>query len=87
MKSNLSQYLILNIIKDIKEENKIIYYLGSLFEDDIFNEAYSAKTINKIKYYLEHYNNLILKNLSTIYSSLYDLFNQSFSYIKNKKFA
>ena len=87
MKSNLSQYLILNIIKDIKEENKIIYYLGSLFEDDIFNEAYSAKTINKIKYYLEQDIILILKNLSTTYSSLYDLFNQRFTYIKNKKFA
>ena len=87
MKSNLSQYLILNIIRDIKEENKIIYYLGSLFEDDIFNEAYAAKTINKIKYYLEHDIILILKNLSTTYSSLYDLFNQRFTYIKNKKFA
>ena len=87
MKSNLSQYLILNIIKDIKEENKIIYYLGSLFEDDLYNEAYSAKTINKIKFYLEHDIILILKNLSTTYSSLYDLFNQSFTYIKNKKFV
>ena len=87
MKSNLSQYLILNILKYIKEDNKIIYYLGSLFEDDIYNEAYSAKTINKIKFYLEHDIILILKNLSTTYSSLYDLFNQRFTYIKNKKFA
>ena len=87
MKSNLSQYLILNIIKDVREENKVIYYLGSLFEDDIFNEAYSAKTINKIKYYLEHDIILILKNLSTTYASLYDLFNQRFTYIKNQKYA
>ena len=86
-KSNLSHYLVLNIIKDVREENKIIYYLGSLFEDDIFNEAYSAKTINKIKYYLEHDIILVLKNLSTTYASLYDLFNQRFSYIKNKKYA
>ena len=87
MKSNLSQYLILNITKDVREENKIFYYLGSLFEDDIFNEAYSAKTINKIKYYLEHDIILILKNLSTTYASLYDLFNQRFTYIKNQKYA
>ena len=87
MKSNLSQYLILNILKDIREDNKIIYYLGSLFEDDIYNEAYSAKTINKIKFYLEHDITLILKNLSTTYSSLYDLFNQRFTYIKNKKYT
>ena len=87
MKSNLNQYLVLNILKNIKEDNKIIYYLGSLFEDDIYNEAYSAKSINKIKFYLEHDIILVLKNLSTTYSSLYDLFNQRFSYIKNKKFA
>ena len=69
-KSNLSQYLILRIIRDIREENKIIYYLGSLFEDDLYNEAYSAKSINRIKFYLEHDIVLILKNLSTTYSSL-----------------
>ena len=88
MKSNLSQYLILKILKSESEENKIFYYyLGSLFEDDLYNEAYSAKSINKIKYYLEHDIILILKNLSTTYASLYDLFNQRFTYIKNQKYA
>ncbi len=87
MKSNLSQYLILNILKSESEDNKIFYYLGSLFEDDIYNEAYCAKAINKIKYYLEHDIILILKNLSTTYASLYDLLNQRFTYIKNQKYA
>ena len=87
MKSNLSQYLILNILKSESEDNKIFYYLGSLFEDDIYNEAYCAKAINKIKYYLEHDIILILKNLSTTYASLYDLLNQRFIYIKNQKYA
>ena len=87
MKSNLSQYLILRILNLESEENKIFYYLGSLFEDDIYNEAYCAKAINKIKYYLEHDIILILKNLSTTYASLYDLLNQRFSYIKNQKYA
>lgn len=61
IKPNLSQYLILNIIKDVKEENKIIYHSGSLFEDDIYNEAYSDNIINKIKFYLEHDIILVLK--------------------------
>ena len=87
MKSNLSQYLILNILKEIKDEDKIVYFLGSLFEDDIYNEAYSAKAINKIQYYLEQDIVLILKNLSTTYSSLYDLFNQRFTIIKNQKYT
>ena len=86
MKSNLSHYLILNILTKLNKD-KIFYYLGSLFEDDIYNEAYCAKTINKIKYYLEHDLILILKNLSTTYASLYDLFNQRFTYIKNQKYA
>ena len=87
MKSNLSQYLILNILKDFKDEEKIVYFLGSLFEEDIYNEAYSAKAINKIQYYLEQDIILILKNLSTTYSSLYDLFNQRFILIRNKKYT
>ena len=48
MKSNLRQYLILKILKSESEENKIFYNWGSLFEDDLYNEAYSAKSINKI---------------------------------------
>ena len=87
MKSNLSQYLVLKILKGEKEENKIVYYLGSLFEEDIESEAYCAKAINKIKYYLELDIFLILKNLSTTYASLYDLLNQRFTYIKNQKYA
>ena len=85
MKANLSQYLILQILKS--EQRKYFYYLGSLFEDDIYSEAYSAKAINKIRYYLELDNILILKNLSTTYASLYDLLNQRFTYIKNQKYA
>ena len=85
MKSNLSQYLILQILKE--ENKKYFYYLGSLFEDDIYNEAYCAKAINKIKFYLENDIVLILKNLSTTYASLYDLLNQRFTYIKNQKYA
>ena len=85
MKSNLGQYLILQLLKSF--EKKYIYYLGSLFDDDIYSETYCAKAINKIKFYLEQDIVLILKNLSTTYASLYDLFNQRFTYTKNQKFA
>ena len=85
MKSNLGEYLIMQLLKSL--DKKYFYYLGSLFDDDVYNEAYSAKAINKIRFYLEHEIVLILKNLSTTYSSLYDLFNQRFTYTKNQKFA
>ena len=87
MKSNLAQYLVLKILNGEKKKNKIIYYLGSLFEEDIESEAYCAKALNKIKYYLEQDIVLILKNLSTTFASLYDLLNQRFNYIKNQKYA
>ena len=86
-KSNLSQYLVRQMLKAEQEEREIIYYLGSLFEEDIYNEAYSAKAITQIKYYLEEPIILVLKNLSTTYASLYDLFNQRFNYSLGKKYA
>ena len=86
-KSNLSQYLVKQILKSDQEEREVIYYLGSLFEEDIYSEAYSAKAITQIKYYLEEPIILVLKNLSTTYASLYDLFNQRFNYTLGKKYA
>lgn len=85
--SNLSQYLVKQMIKSEQEEREIVYYLGSLFEDDIYSETYSAKAITQIKYYLEEPIILVLKNLSTTYASLYDLFNQRFNYTLGKKYA
>ena len=85
MKSNLGEYLILQILRTLGK--KYFYYLGSLFDEDVYNENYCAKAINKIRFYLEYDNVLILKNLSTTYASLYDLFNQRFTYTKNQKFA
>ena len=70
-----------------KEKNNYVYYLGSLLENDIYNEIYSTKAITKIKYYLEQPIILILKNLSTTYSSFYDLFNQKYHRLLGKKYA
>jgi hypothetical protein len=85
--STLSQYLIMQMIKEDHNDKECIYYLGSLFEEDKFNEIYSTKAITKIKYYLEQPIILILKNLSTTYSSFYDLFNQKYHSLLGKKYA
>ena len=85
--ASLSQYLVMQIIKKEEEERDYFYYLGSLFEQDKFNETYSAKAINKIRFYLEQPIILILKNLSTTYASLYDLLNQRYTYTLGKKYA
>ena len=69
----------------LKNEKKdYVYYLGSLLENDIYNEIYSIKAITRIKYYLEQPIILILKNLSTTFSSFYDLFNQKYHYSLGK---
>ena len=76
--------------------NNFNFMIGSQFENDIesndeksneYNEEYSFKTLNKIQVYMEQGNIMILSGLSSIYPSLYDLFNQNFSVVGGKKYA
>ena len=48
---------------------------------------YSKEILNKIKYIMENNNILILIDLDMIYPSLYDLFNQNFTIIRDKMFV
>ena len=79
-KCNLDNYLIQNITKDMKKDPNIIYYLESRFADDIKNLTYLEKSIKEIKSYLEKDAILVMKNLSSIYIPLCELFDQRFSY-------
>ena len=63
------------------------YYSGSKFQADRNNILYSNEMLNKIKYQMETDNILILKDLESVYPSLYELFNQSFTYLDKKKFV
>ena len=58
-------------------ENKVI--VGSPFEEDLEKEEYGIKCLSDIILYMEKGVSIILKGLEDIYSSLYDLFNQSFA--------
>ena len=71
----------------IKKEIFKKYYSGSKFKDDKNNIMYYNEMLNKIKYQMETDNILILKDLESIYPSLYELFNQTFIYLDNKKFV
>ena len=70
-------------------QKKVIkkYFLGSKFNFDKNNIIYSNEMLNKIKYQMETNNILILKDLENVYPSLYELFNQSFTYLNGKKFV
>ena len=63
------------------------YYSGSKFKSDKKNVLYYNDILNKIKYQMETDNILILKDLESLYPSLYELFNQSFLFLDGKKFV
>ena len=84
-KSNISPYLLGNILDEMEKEH--IFYLGSQFENDQIGEFYSVKILNKIISIMEEGKVLLLKDLESIYPSLYDLFNQNFTVVSDKNFA
>ena len=84
-KSSISTYLLSSILSEL---NKNYYFLvGSKFEKDLQSEEYILKVLNKIQIYMEQGKILIMKNLDSVYPSMYDLFNQNFTEISNKKYA
>ena len=79
--SDIIKYLLDSLGK------KYILLVGSKYKKDIKSGRYSEEILNKIKYIMETENILILRDLDMIYASLYDLFNQNFTCMGDKKFA
>ena len=77
--NDIAKYLLESIGK------KYIELVGTKYKKDV--GKYSEEMLNKIKYLMETDNVLILKNLDMIYPSLYDLFNQNFTYMGDKRYA
>ena len=86
-KTSISEFLINSILVDLKKGINIIYYIGSKFEKDLKEENYSATILNKIQYTVNQENVMVLRNLDSIYPSLYDLFNQNFIKAGRKNYA
>ena len=83
-KSSISTFLLSSILSNEKKEYN--FFIGSQFEEDLFSEEYIVKVLNKIQVYMERGNILILKNLDSAYFSLYNLFNQNFIDMNNKRY-
>ena len=83
--SSLGTILLSSILEG--EKNEYSFYIGSPFEQDLNSEDYTLKVLNKIQSHMERGNILILKNLETVYPSMYDLFNQNFAVIGNKNYS
>ena len=58
-----------------------------MFKSDKNNVVYSNDILNKIRVQMETENILILKDLESVYPSLYELFNQNYIYLNGKKFV
>ena len=84
-KSSISTFLLSSILSEEKKEYN--FYIGSQFEEDLNTEEYALKVLNKIQVHMERGNILILKNLDSVYPSMYDLFNQNFTVLSNKNYA
>ena len=79
--TDITKYLLETLKK------KYIELVGSKYKADIKSGRYSEEILNKIKYIMETDNVLILRDLDMIYPSLYDLFNQNFTVMGDKKYA
>ena len=77
--SDITKYLLDSLDK------KYIELVGTKYKKDL--GRYSEEILNKIKYIMETDNILILRNLDMIYPSLYDLFNQNFTIMGDKRYA
>ena len=84
-KSSVSTFLLSSILSKFNKNNN--FYIGSQFPNDLQNEEYSLKILNKIQLHMEQGNILILKHLESVYPALYDLFNQNFTEVNQKNYA
>ncbi|OUM66214.1 hypothetical protein PIROE2DRAFT_59532 [Piromyces sp. E2] len=84
-KSSVSQFIITMILEHLNKNH--VFYYGSSFEEDNTEDHYTAKVLNKIQVTMGNNNVMLLMNLTPIYPSLYDLFNQNFGTIGNNNYA
>ena len=78
-----------HLLKDImnKLKKNYVFYNGSQLSEDLNQERYNEKLLNKIQLSLENGDFLVLRNMENIYPSLYNLFNQNFTTLGKKKFS
>ena len=84
-KSPISIFLLSTIF--FCEKKEYSFFIGSQFEEDLNSIEYTIKVLNNIQIHMEKGNILILKNINSIYSSLYDLFDLNFTFYNSKSYV
>ena len=75
--------IVENLLTDIGREERVLIF-GSHFEEDQ-TEDYNYRTLSRIILCMEQGFVLILRDLESIYGSLYDMLNQNYTIIGRKK--
>lgn len=78
-------YSALNIVRCILKFDYEVIFGSSFRKDNDFTHL--CLTIQKIKTMMNHGKQIILLNLDSIYESLYNVLNQYYSYLGNKRFV
>ena len=76
--------ILKHFFTELEKETVTIY--GSRFEEDLSNE-YNYRILSRIILYMERDCILILKDLESIYGSLYDMLNQNYTEVDKKKYC
>ena len=82
--SNL-EFIIESLLQ--KNNREYILYNGSKFIDDENSQVYNLRMLLKIEQVIKNGKVLCLSNLDYLYPSYYDVFNQNYTILNNKKFA
>ena len=84
---NLStnNYILSSILE--KGKKKYTYLIGSYFPNDLLSEDYALKILKKIEIIMEDECILVLSNLDSVLTTLYDLFNQNYIVIGKRNYA
>ena len=80
-----SQFLVEFLLQTINKNNSFL--LGSHFDSDLKSEKYTASILQRIQVSMKNGDIVIMNNLESVYPSLYDLFNQTFTEICGRKYA
>ncbi|XP_052813025.1 uncharacterized protein LOC128240424 isoform X2 [Mya arenaria] len=82
-RGNISINIVENIVDNILKRRKEVI-VGSCFKDDL-NDEYYYRVLSRIIFCMEQGHVLILKNLDPLYGSLYDMLNQRYTTVANRK--